>query len=90
MGTFRVEVQCVGGHGCCREIKDGGTVAGCGHESCVDCITREFVSKLKKAGAYFYPNPDPNHDGYARITHWPGDKSTVIDDLLTGIRKGNF
>lgn len=94
MGTFRVEVQAVGGHGCQREVKDGGTVEGCGSPSCPDCITREFVGKLKASGASFWTgNPDlpqPNSDGYARITHWPGQSGTVVDDLLTRIRHGSF
>lgn len=96
MGTFRVEVQAVGGHGCQREIKDGGTVEGCGQPHCPDCITREFVGKMKAAGCYFQPEqpapvgPQPNVDGYARITHWPGQSGTVVDNLLTRIRSGSF
>ncbi len=94
MGTFRVEIQAVGGHGCQREIKDGGTVEGCGQPSCPDCITRDFVKRLKASGAYFSPPvpgiDQPNADGFARITHWPGTESAVVDDLLTGVRKGSF
>lgn len=81
MGTFRIEVEAVGGHGCQREIKDGGTVDGCGHPSCPDCMARGFVKDLKEKG---------NSVLSAKLTHWPGDKSEVRDDLLTGVRSGSF
>lgn len=94
MGTFRVEIQAVGNHGCHREIGDGGTVADyCNNPSCVDCITREFVKNLAAAGAFFQAagaTPQPDVDGYARLTHWPGQPSAVVDDLQTGVRKGSF
>lgn len=90
MGTFRVEVQAMGGHGCVREAKDGATVAGCGNETCPDCITREYIAKLKKTGVSFVPSTNPDNDGYARLTHWPGHPDSVVDNLLTGIRKGSF
>jgi hypothetical protein len=81
MGTFNVSVQAVGNHGCQREKKDGEEVAGCGLPGCVDCITREFVAKLKSSGASF---------DFATLTHWPGQPSEVRDDLLTKKRKGSF
>lgn len=84
MGTFRVEVEAVGGHGCQREVKDGEVVTGCGQPSCPDCITREYVAKLRSTGAYF------EQGGYAKLTHWPGQQSAVVDDLLTGVRSGSF
>lgn len=94
MGTFRVEVQAVGGHGCQRERKDGSVVEGCGQPSCPDCITREYVRALKASGAFFQPplidREQPDSDGYARITHWPGQPGAVRDDLLTGVRSGSF
>lgn len=90
MGTFRVEVQAVGGHGCQRDIKDGGTVDGCGQPGCPDCITREYIGKLKASGAYFHTGPDRDNSGFATITHWPGQKGQVVDDLLTRIRTGSF
>ena len=90
MGTFRVEVQAVGGHGCQRELRDGAVVAGCGQPGCPDCITREYVAKLKASGASFWESTDPNNTGYARLTHWPGQTSEVKDDLLTGVRSGSF
>lgn len=90
MGTFRVEVQAVGGHGCKREAKDGETVEGCGLPSCPDCITRNYVQQLKAAGVSFSPGGNRNADSYATITHWPGQRSQVIDDLLTKVRTGSF
>ena len=81
MGNYRVEVNAVGGHGCQREVKDGGTVYGCGRRDCPDCTAREFVAELKRRG---------NSVSSATLTHWPGEPSEVQDNLLTGIRKGSF
>lgn len=91
MGTFAVHVVAAGNHGCQRDKKDGEVVDGCGSPTCVDCITREFVAKLKASGASFFGGyTDPELNGRATITHWPGAPSEVIDDLLTGKRKGSF
>lgn len=84
MGTFRIEIQAVGGHGCDRDRKDGDVVKGCGLPSCPDCLARELVKRFAASGMFGYS------DCYARLTHWPGSPVQVIDDLLTGIRKGNF
>ena len=81
MGQFRIEVTAVGGHGCQREIKDGGTVPGCGQPGCPDCAARQFVARLKAEG---------NNVEKAELIHWPGQKDEVKDDLLTGIRSGSF
>ena len=81
MGNYRIEMEAVGGHGCQREIKDGGTVYGCGSMNCPDCIAREFVETLKRRGSSMV---------YAKLTHWPGQTSEVQDDLLTKKRKGSF
>jgi hypothetical protein len=81
MGTFVVSVQAVGGHGCQRDIKDGGTVEGCGQPSCPDCIARGFVAELKRTGCDVQK---------ATITHWPGEPGSVVDDLLTKVRSGSF
>jgi hypothetical protein len=83
MGTFRIEIQAVGGHGCDRDRKDGEVVKGCGLSDCPDCQAREFVRRFALSGMFY-------SDGYARLTHWPGTDTQVVDDLLTGIRKGNF
>lgn len=84
MGDFRIEIDAVGGHGCQREIKDGGVVAGCGQPYCPDCIARRFVAELKSKAFFDYPNAG------AVLIHWPGSTNEVRDDLLTGIRKGSF
>lgn len=82
MGNFRVEVDAVGGHGCQRNIKDGGQVQNyCGSPSCPDCLAREFVRSLKRTGVMI------NKAGF---THWPGSSTEVKDDLLTNVRTGNF
>jgi hypothetical protein len=82
MGQFRVEVTAVGGHGCQRQIKDGGQVQQfCGIPGCPDCAAREFVRLLKRTGASLEK---------AEIIHWPGTSTEVRDDMLTGLRKGSF
>lgn len=81
MGTFLVQVKATGGHGCQREKKDGEAVLGCDLPHCPDCITREFVRRLKRTGAQV---------SEATLTHWPDTPTQVMDDLLTGIRKGSF
>jgi hypothetical protein len=81
MGNYRVEIEAVGGHGCQREVKEGSVVYGCGRRDCPDCAAREFVAELKRKG---------NSMVHARLIHWPGTPTEVQDDLLTGIRKGNF
>lgn len=72
MGDFRVEVNAVGGHGCCRDSRDGETVYGCGHVSCPDCITARYIAEMMRAGVAV------NH---ATITHWPGQPSEVRDSF---------
>jgi hypothetical protein len=84
MGNFRIEIDAVGGHGCERETKDGGTVKGCGQPTCPDCMARKFVADLKAAGMF------SNTPAAAKLTHWPGTKEQVVDDLLTGKRSGSF
>jgi hypothetical protein len=82
MGQFRVEVTAVGGHGCQRQIKDGGQIQQfCGSPSCPDCVAREFVRSLKRAGAMLEK---------AELIHWPGSSTEVRDDLLTLKRTGSF
>lgn len=82
MGDFLVTVEATGGHGCQRELKDGEAVLGCDLPHCPDCITREYVRRLKRSGASVKS---------ATLQHWPNDpENTVVDDLLTGIRKGSF
>jgi hypothetical protein len=81
MGTFLVTVEAVGGHGCQREYGHGQAVLGCDRPNCPDCITREYVRRLKRSGATV---------NIATLKHWPGQESEVVDNLLTGIREGSF
>ena len=82
MGQFRVEVTAVGGHGCQRQVKDGEQLQQfCGSPSCPDCEAREFVRRFKRLGCMLEK---------AELLHWPNTSTEVVDDLLTGKRKGNF
>lgn len=81
MGMYRLEIEAVGGHGCNREIKDGGTTYGCGHRACPDCEVRALIDQLRAKGSSV---------SKAVLTHWPDTPQTVVDDLLTGVRKGSF
>lgn len=72
MGDFRIEMNAVGGHGCQREVKDGGTVYGCGSMMCPDCITARYVADMKRTGAIIKG---------AKLTHWPGSKEEVVDEF---------
>ena len=80
MGQFKIEIVAVGGHGCQREIKDGGEVYGCGQLNCPDCRAREFVADMRRR--YNVES--------ASLTHWPGTQSQVVDDLVTRKRTGSF
>ncbi len=81
MGMFRVTVEATGGHGCQREKGDGEHVVGCERSGCPDCITREFVRRLRRCGAMV---------SKAQLVHWPDQVGQVHDDLLTGERRGTF
>ncbi len=87
MGMFRVTVTAVGNHGCQREKNGADEITGCGQPSCTDCITREFVEKLKAVGSV----------SEAHIHHWPnsslrpdGLAGDIVDNLLTKRRLGRF
>ncbi len=80
MGSFRLEAQWTGGHGCQRYKKDGEEVGMCNETGCPDCIIRRFVADFSKR---FPPES-------AILRHWPGQASEVQDDLLTKVRKGSF
>ncbi len=81
MGNFKISIEAVGGHGCQREIRDGGTVYGCGYRGCPDCEARAVVEALKRINCSVVE---------ATLTHWPGEPGSVVDDLLTKQRKGSF
>jgi hypothetical protein len=77
MGQYRLSVTAVGPHGDHRDIKDGGVVVGCESDTCFDCRIRRFVAALGNLEE-------------ATLTHWPGKPDEVVDDLVTGVRKGSF
>lgn len=91
MGAFRVELDAVGGHGCQRERRDGDTVYGCGQMNCPDCLTSEYVAKMRRAGVLITS---------ASLTHWPGQPAQVKDEyqlaelavlpLAKRTRRGSF
>ena len=73
MGQFRLEIVAQGGHGCQREVKDGGTVFGCGRQGCPDCeFTAMLADYARRSGATILS---------ARIVHWPGTSNEVVDEL---------
>lgn len=82
MGNFKIEINAVGGHGVDRDKKDGETVDfNAEGEFTPDALVARFVNEMKRFG---------NDVQSATITHWPGEEGEVTDDLLTGVRKGNF
>lgn len=82
MGNYAIKIEGVGGHGCDRAAKEGEALAPrCELTSCPDCGARDLVERLKQ------------YDGVnvAEFTHWPGEPSEVVDDILNNTRKkGNF
>ena len=87
MGSFNINITAVGGHGCERKAKPGEKLYGrCGRFTCPDCMAYEFVQQLKQRGM-FIGSPDQK----AEFTHWPGQQSQVVDDMLTNERQsGQF
>ena len=82
MGTFKIEITAVGGHGQDRSKKEGEVVNFYQEGNATpDAIAKSFVEAMKIAGISFQE---------AKIVHWPGDAGEVTDDLLSGKRKGNF
>lgn len=82
MGTFKIQITAVGGHGQDRSKKDGEVVNFYqGGSTTPDAVAKLFVEMLKAHGSSV---------SEAKIIHWPEESSEVTDDLLTGVRKGNF
>lgn len=82
MGTFKIVIQAVGGHGVDREKKNGEKVNFKAEgDFTPDAIAERFANELKHFGC----NVEE-----AQIIHWPGEENTVVDDLVTGERTGNF
>lgn len=72
MGSFKLEFQAVGGHGCQREAKEGETFVGCGRMGCPDCECKRVVEELRAK----FPSVEK-----ATLTHWPGQECAIVDDL---------
>lgn len=78
MGSFKLEFQAVGGHGCQREAKAGETFVGCGRMGCPDCECKRVVEDLRAKFSTVEK---------ATLTHWPDQECAVVDDLSApGIR----
>lgn len=84
MGKFRIVIEGVGGHGCARELGKGDKITAhdrCGRPGCPDCAALSAVQRLQDGG---------NSLETAELTHWPGQKEQVVDNLLTGERDADF
>lgn len=102
MGNFRIVIDAVGGHGQDRGKKDGELVdftdVGNGTKEFYtpEAIAERAVDELKRKGVNVLS---------AKVYHWPGDtvyqgepvppknhegKVCITDDLVTGIRTGQF
>lgn len=82
MGNFRIEIEAVGGHGDRRDVKDGEALDfGALPEQSLDRVAFEAVEALRKRGASV---------NSARVVHWPGQTSEVVDDVLAQRRHGSF
>ncbi|MBC7948656.1 MAG: hypothetical protein H7Y42_12285 [Chitinophagaceae bacterium] len=92
MGDFRIVIDAVGGHGQDRDKKDGEVVDFSIHgENAPEALAKRFVDELKANGCSV---------DSAKVIHWPldnyggpeknGRAKEIVDDLLTGVRSGNF
>jgi hypothetical protein len=82
MGNYRITINAVGNHGHDRGKKHGEEVDFFqGGEKTPDAMARRFIAGLRSIGENVQE---------ATITHWPGTDGSVIDNLLTGKRIGNF
>lgn len=86
MGTFKIELVGVGGHGVDRAKEDGETVnfhaeGDTTPDSIAKTIITHLIELLKRNGHSVVS---------ASLVHWPGEPGEVTDDLITGIRKGSF
>jgi hypothetical protein len=62
MGLYRVVLEATGGHGCERNYGKGEKVLGCRRMNCPDCITQEYIEKMRAAG---------QNISKAELIHWP-------------------
>ena len=76
MGTYKIEIEAVGGHGADRTAKPGDTLnLGEPGPFNPDAIAKQFVDALAATGGLVS----------ATLTHWP-DTTPIVDDLKAGVR----
>jgi hypothetical protein len=81
MGTFKIEITAVGNHCVDRSKREGQVVDfEDGGNGTPDALAAKFVEELQATGCVVES---------ARIIHWPGNPTSVSDDLITGIRTGS-
>jgi hypothetical protein len=103
MGNFRIVIDAVGGHGQDRDKKDGEVVdftkpgsTDYHNENTPEAIAQRAVVELKASGTNVLS---------AKVYHWLADtvyqgdpvapldsngKECITDDLILGVRKGQF
>lgn len=82
MGSFRIVINAVGGHGQDRSKGHGETVDfEANNENSPEAIIKRAVEELQATG---------NSVTEATVHHWPGSGNDVVDNLLTGKRTGSF
>lgn len=85
MGNYRIVIEAVGSHGQDRTKKDGETVdfdqGSTSDNLNPEAIAKKCVEDLKARGENITA---------AYVHHWPGSSTDVVDNLVTGKRKGNF
>jgi hypothetical protein len=82
MGNFKIVIEAVGGHGVDRKAKNGDVVNFYAEGSQTpDALAKTFYEMLKWMG-FDVKN--------ATLIHWPEEPGEVKDNLVTGIRTGNF
>lgn len=81
MGNFKIEIEAVGGHGVCREVKQGEIIPyDSAHPNEPDVLAKRFVDEFAKSNSMVS----------AKLIHWP-DNTPIVDNLLTGVREhGDF
>ena len=99
MGQFKIVIDAVGGHGQDREKKDGEIVDfknGGQYEtpesiaqSCVDTLKAHGVN-VRSAKVYHWPQLNEKGEDVSLIPVDQSGNECITDDLITGIRKGQF
>lgn len=81
MGNFRIVIDAVGGHGDDRTAKEGEPIT-LGNWHSPDKAAKMALDIVKASGSSITS---------ATLTHWPGEPSEVVDDLVAMKRlKGQF